>query len=125
MSPHNLEFQRGAVSPWTCLSEGWRLIGGDYLLFLGMALIVFVASEATMGLLLGPAMCGFHLCLLRRERDLPIRFEMFFDGFHYFAQSLIATLIIMAPMTVLGLLLGLAIDAMMIGGLFLLLPPRP
>jgi uncharacterized membrane protein len=125
MGPHNLEFHRRAISPLTCLSEGWRLISGEYLLFIGMGLIVFIASEATMGLLLGPAMCGFHLCLLRRERDLPIRFEMFFDGFNYFVQSLIATLIILAPTILLLIVAYLSSYMMMFGGMILVLPPRP
>src|SRR5471032_2837984 len=105
MGPHNLDFQRRAVSPWTCLGEGWRLIRDEYWLFLGIAFVgIFIGSMAPLGLLVAPAMCGIHLCLLRREGDLPVRFEMLFDGFNYFVQSLIATLIVGVPTVVLFLL---------------------
>jgi uncharacterized membrane protein len=125
MGPHNLDFQRRAVSPWTCLGEGWRLIRDEYWLFLGMAFVVFIASESTMGMLLGPAICGIHLCLLRRERDLPVRFEMLFDGFNYFVQSLIATLIIMVPTVLLFILAYFATYMMMFGGLFIMVAEMP
>ncbi len=128
MGPHNLEFQRRAVRPFTCLGEGWRLIRDEYWLFLGIAFVgVFVGSLAPMGLLLvAPALCGIHLCLLRRERDLPIRFEMLFDGFNYFLQSLIATLgdhgelRRLCVLTTFGVL---SADMMMFGGILLIVPP--
>ena len=78
---------------------------------------------APLGLLIAPAMCGIHLCLLRRERDLPIRFEMLFDGFNYFVQSLIATLIITAPTVLLAIAAYFATYAVMFGVLILTLPP--
>jgi len=124
MGPHNLEFQRRAVRPWACLGEGWRLISDEYWLFLGIAFVgIFIGSMAPLGLLLAPAMCGIHLCLLRRERDLPVRFEMLFDGFNYFVQSLIATLIITAPTVVVVVIGYFSTYAIMFGAIILMVPP--
>lgn len=124
MGPHNLEFQRGAVRPWTCLREGWGLIREEYWLFLGITFVgLFIGGLAPMYLLLGPAMCGIHLCLLHRERDLPVRFEMLFDGFNYFVQSLIAALIIMTPTLFFAFMAYFAFYAIMFGGLILMVPP--
>jgi hypothetical protein len=124
MRPHNLEFQRRAVSPWTCLGEGWRLISDQYWLFLGIAFVgLFIGGLAPLGLLLAPAMCGIHLCLLRRESNLPIRFEMLFDGFNYFVPSLIATLVITAPTALLTTFAVVSADVMMVGGILLIVPP--
>jgi hypothetical protein len=76
-----------------------------------------------LGLLLAPAMCGIHLCFLRRESDLPVRFEMLFDGFNYFVQSLIATLIITAPTVVLFLVGYVSFYMIAIGGVIVMVPP--
>ncbi len=124
MGPRNLEFQRRAVRPWTCFSEGWRLIRDEYWLFLGIAFFgYFIGGLAPLGLLLAPALCGIHLCLLRRECDLPIRFEMLFDGFNYFVPSLIAALVITAPTELLTAFAIITADIMMFGGIILLVPP--
>jgi hypothetical protein len=127
MGPHNLEFQRGAVRPMACLGDGWRLIRAEYWLFLGITFVgVFIGGMAPLGLLVAPAMCGIHLCFLRRESDLPVRFEMLFDGFNYFVQSLIATLIITAPTLLIAIVAYLSSYMVMFGAIIAFAPPpRP
>lgn len=124
MGPHNLEFQRRALRPWACLGEGWRVIRDDYWLFVAIAFVgVFIGRMAPLGLLEAPAMCGIHLCLLRRERNLPIRFEMLFDGFNFFLPSLVATLIVMAPVVFFAVVAYVSFYAVAIGGVILAAPP--
>ena len=61
------DYERGAVKPIVCLREAWQLIKDEYWLFLGISLVgIFMGGAAPMALLMGPAMCGIHLCLLRR-----------------------------------------------------------
>src|SRR5262249_12422392 len=106
-------FKRGAVRPMQCLREGWRLVKDDYWVFLGITLVgVIVGGMAPLGILLGPAFCGIHFCLLRRERGRHVSFDMLFRGFDYFAQSLVATLIMMVPMM---LLIGASYLLFMVG----------
>lgn len=94
MSDGEWDFNRGAVKPLQCLREGWGLVKEDYWLFLGISVVgILVGSMVPFGILIGTAMCGIYLCLLRRERGLPISFDMLFKGFDYFVPSLVATLI--------------------------------
>jgi hypothetical protein len=102
MNVDTQSFKRGAVRPMQCLREGWRLVKDDYWLFLGITFVgVIFGGMAPLGILLGPAFCGIHYCLLRQKRGRHVSFDMLFRGFDYFAQSLIATLIMVVPMIVL------------------------
>ncbi len=98
MDDERTEFRRRAVQPMACLREGWRIIKPHYWLFLGICFIgSLVAGMGPMGILVGPMMCGIHLCLLRAERGLPIEFSMLFKGFDYFMPSLVASLLMVVP----------------------------
>jgi uncharacterized membrane protein len=102
MNVDTQSFKRGAVRPMQCLREGWRLVKDDYWLFLGITLVAIIfGGMAPLGILMGPAFCGIHFCLFRKERGRHVSFDMLFRGFDYFAQSLIATLIMVLPMMVL------------------------
>src|SRR5262245_30645561 len=99
MSEARPAFRSGAVRPVECLSAGWRLIRDEYWLFLGVSLVgVLIAGAVPFGILAGPMMCGIYYCLLRRARGHRVKFEMLFRGFDHFAQSLIATLLMMVPL---------------------------
>ena len=102
MNVDTQSFKRGAVRPMQCLRGGWRLVKDDYWLFLGITLVALIfGGMAPLGILMGPAFCGIHFCLFRKERGRHVSFDMLFRGFDYFAQSLIATLIMVLPMMVL------------------------
>jgi uncharacterized membrane protein len=94
-------FKRGAIRPLECLSAGWRVVKDDYWLFLGMSLLAMFLCSIGGGLLAGPAMCGLHYCLFRRERGVPVTFDMMFRGFDYFVPGLIATLLTVPPILLL------------------------
>src|SRR5437660_741121 len=101
MNRDRFAFERGVVKPMECLREGWQLIKDDYWLFLGISLVGSLLAGAVPAILVGPAMCGIHLCLLRRLHGRRVSFDMLFRGFDYFGPSLIATLIIFVPTFVL------------------------
>jgi hypothetical protein len=95
-------FNTGSVKPVNCIKEGWRLISDRYWLFFGLSFVgVFLGSMAPLGILLGPMMCGLYLCLLCRSRGGMPTFEMLFRGFEHFAESLIATLLMIVPFAIL------------------------
>ena len=115
MDEDRYDFRRGAVKPMVCLREAWQLIKDDYWLFLGISFVgTLLGSVGPLGILLGPAMCGIHLCLLRRMHDKRVSFDMLFRGFDYFGQSFIAALIIMVPMMLFLVLWYVAFFALMI-----------
>src|SRR5438445_3247924 len=88
------EFNRGTISPMTCLQEGWTLIKDDYWLMVGMTLVaILLGAMVPFGIILGAMMCGLYMCLFARMRREPVRFDMLFKGFDYFVQSLIVTLL--------------------------------
>ena len=108
MDSDRFTFNRGAVRPMVCLREGWQLIKEDYWLFLGLSFVgALLGQLGPFGILLGPMMCGIHLCLLRREAGLRVSFDMLFKGFDYFLQSFIATLFMIVPGLVLGVVFGI------------------
>lgn len=120
------DFHRGAVKPMACLREGWRLIRDDYWLFFGISLVgALLAGMGPMGMLVGPALCGIHLCLLRREHGLPVTFDMLFQGFNYFAQSLIASLILVGVTIFLVFFSYALIAAAVFGTIALMAPQGP
>ena len=102
MAPSAVPFNRGAMRPLKCLGEGWQLVADRYWLFLGITAVgIILGSLAPFGILMGPFMCGIHLCLLRHDRGQRVTFETLFQGFDYFLDSLVATLIMLVPMIVL------------------------
>lgn len=122
MSVNELTFNRRAVRPLECIGAGWRLIKGDYWLFLGISVVgMLLGSVVPMGVLIGPAMCGIYLCLLRRADGQPVSFDMLFQGFNYFLQSLIATLIMLLP----ALLLVIPGYILLFGSMMAILPAGP
>jgi uncharacterized membrane protein len=121
MSEGGLTFNRGAVRPVECIRAGWQLIREEYWLFFAITLVgMLIGNLVPFGLLVGPMMCGIYLCLLRREGGQRIKFEMLFKGFNYFAQSLIATLLMVLPVLVLvGVFYGLFFAGMLAAGISL------
>jgi hypothetical protein len=92
-------FNRGVVRPIECLTQAWELIKPNYWLIFGITVVgTLIAQAVPLGIVAGPMFCGIYICLLRTYRGAPIKFEMLFKGFDYFAQSLIATIIWMLPM---------------------------
>lgn len=113
MSFDPYSYNRRAVQPLVCLSEGWHLIKDQYWLFFGITAVgMLVGGAAPMGILMGPLFCGIHICFFERECNRPVSFDMLFRGFHYFGPSLIATLMMVVPMIVLIL----ALDALFLVG---------
>lgn len=121
MSADPFAFQRRAVRPVDCIKQGFASIKDDYWLFLGLSLVaILVGSVAPFGILLGPMMCGLHMCLLRRQRGEPAGFDVLFKGFDYFGPSLVTTLIQMVPMIILIVPIYILMILMFIGvGTFL------
>jgi uncharacterized membrane protein len=126
MNVDTQSFKGGAVRPVECLREGWRLVKDDYWLFLGITLVGLIfGSMAPFGILMGPAFCGIHFCLLRKERGRHVSFDMLFRGFDYFAQSLIATLIMVLPLLVLAVACYLLFMVGIIGTIAAMPKPAP
>jgi uncharacterized membrane protein len=102
LSAQPVEFQRGAIHPIECLSEGWQLVKNDFWLMVGICAVgIFVGSVAPLGLLLGPLMCGIHMCMFALQRGEKPSFNLLFKGFDFFVPSLIATLVQVIPMMIL------------------------
>ena len=103
MNDDQIPFRTGVIRPVECIREGWRLIKKDYWLFLGLSVVAaFIGGAAPFGILLGPMMCGVYMCLLRQTRNEKVSFELLFKGFDHFVQSLIATLIMIVPIMIIG-----------------------
>jgi hypothetical protein len=122
MHDDRLAFNRRAVRPIDCVREGWLLIKDDYWFFVGMSFIAgLIMYLVPFAIMVGPMMCGIHLCLLHHEIGRRYSFETLFDGFDYFVQSLIATMIWYWPTMFLAMVWYVLTLAGMIGTLFALL----
>ncbi len=95
------EFKRNAVEPMECLRAGWQLVKNQYWLFFGMTAVgILIGSVVPLGLLMGPMMCGLYLAVFQTRRGQPIEFGVLFNGFDYFGESVVATLMHMIPIVV-------------------------
>jgi len=97
-----IPFNRAAVEPMKCLSEGWNLVKDQYWLFVGMCLVgMLIGNAVPLGILIGPMMCGIYYSFLQKRRGKSVEFGNLFKGFDYFGQSLIATLIHVVPIVII------------------------
>lgn len=100
MIEDSVEFRVVPIRPSECVENARKLVGEDYWLFLGICIVgMMVGSAGPMGILLGPMMCGIHICYRNRDRGRPVRFEMLFKGFDHFLEGLVASVIIVCAMT--------------------------
>lgn len=101
----NIEFSRGQIRPVECVKEGWEIIKDQYWLVFAICLVgMLLAGIVPLAILFGPMMCGIFYCLLQKMNNQPIAFEGLFKGFDYFLPSFIATLFLIVPAFVFGLL---------------------
>jgi hypothetical protein len=106
-------FNRKAIRPVECLSEGWELVKGNYWLFMGISVVGYIiANLAPLAILWGPMMCGMYYCFRQQQRRREVKFEMLFKGFDYFLQSLIASALMFIPLIVFFLLAYAALIAL-------------
>jgi uncharacterized membrane protein len=61
---------------------------------------MLISSIVPLYIMVGPMECGLFICLLRCQQRRALSFEMLFDGFHFFAQSLLATMLWAVPFLV-------------------------
>jgi hypothetical protein len=101
MSQNLPDFRSGVIKPVECLKEGYALIKDQYWLFFGITVVGLLIGGAVPIVLIGPMMCGIHMCLLQRMRGGNVEFGDLFKGFDYFTPSLIASVIQFVPMIIL------------------------
>ena len=101
------EFNRGAVRPIQCLSDGWAMLKetGQYGSFLGVLIIAFlvilVGACIPLSPLMAPMICGIYLCLFAMMSRQPFNSSTLFKGFDFFGQSFLASLVATIPIFVL------------------------
>ncbi len=122
MDENQPTFNVGVIKARDCLAQGWRLIREDYWFFLGIAVVGLLVSSALAIVLVGPMTCGIFLCLLRRHRGQKVSFDMLFEGFQYFLESFIATLVMMVPVLVIVGLFYVLVCGGFLGVRFAMMP---
>ncbi len=114
-----IPFNRISIAPVAYLQEAWGRVKDQYWLFLGITVVgILLGSVAPLGLLMGPMMCGIYLCYRQQARGLPVTFDLLFKGFDYFAEALIASLLMLAASLVVLLPLMAVMFAVMFMGIF-------
>jgi uncharacterized membrane protein len=92
------EFNRRAINPIQCLSDGYEMLKGNYGNFLGVLiigfLIIIVGSCIPLSPLLPPMICGIYLCLLAMMNRQPFNSSTLFKGFEFFGPSFVASLVV-------------------------------
>lgn len=109
----NIEFSRGQIRPVECVKEGWELIKDQYWLVFAICLVgMLIAGIVPLGILFGPMICGIFYCFLQKMNNQAIAFEGLFKGFDYFLPSFIATLFLIVPAFIFGILAYIPMVAM-------------
>lgn len=100
-----IEFKTGVIRPVECMREGWDLIKDQYWLFFAVTLVgMLIAGIVPFGILIGAMFCGIYYCLFQKMNGQRITFEGLFKGFDYLVPGLIATLVLIVPAVILGIL---------------------
>lgn len=104
----NCNYRRVRIAPLELLKQSISLMGDQYWIHVAIVLIAMLLSAIVpLGILTGPMMCGIYLCLFKRAGGKRVALEDLFQGFDYFLESLIATLIItIFPQLVLLVIIG-------------------
>lgn len=116
MQQQQFDFNRGAIKPIQCLSDGYEMLKGSYGNFLGVfiiaGLIIIVGSCIPLSPLLPPMICGIYLCLFAMMNRQPFNSSTLFKGFEYFGQSFIASLVVTIPIFVLSFVMQLGLGGL-------------
>lgn len=117
MSAQATDFNRGAIRPMECISEGWQLVKEQYWLMLGITFVgLILGSLVPLGIILGAMMCGIHMCLFALMRRQQFEFNLLFKGFDLFVPSLIVTAIQIVPMIIVIVPLYIVFMVLFIAG---------
>lgn len=95
-----INFNRGAVNPVQCISDGWQIIKNDYLMYFGIAFVAYLLTGCIPIVnlfLVGPVTGGVFYCLLRRMRGEYVSFGDMFKGFDKFVPLMLVGLIQAIP----------------------------
>ena len=110
-----IEFKTGVIKPIECLKEGWELIKDQYWLSFGITFVgMFLAGVIPFGIALGAMFCGIYYCMLRKMNGKPMEFADLFKGFNYFLPGLTATLVLIIPSFILGIVSAIPLIMMQI-----------
>ena len=106
------QFNSSAVNASECLSQGWKLLTFNLLLFVGMFVVLFIISFALglipyVGSLInvfisGPLTCGILMAMLAAYRNENPPFSMMFEGFTRFLAAVLIPLVQAVPWFVLA-----------------------
>ncbi len=109
----NNEFNRRAINPIQCLSDGYEMLKGSYGSFLSVlivaGLIIIVGSCIPLAPLLPPMICGIYLCLFAAMNRQPFNTGTLFKGFDFFGQSFLASLVTTIPIFVLSFVMQIGL----------------
>jgi uncharacterized membrane protein len=97
---NNIEFDRGAIRPSECISEGWESIKANYWLYFGISVIatIILACVPCVNIFIaGPIMAGVYYCYFRNLRNENVEFGMMFKGFEAFVPTMVCGIIQMVP----------------------------
>ena len=112
----NGEFNRRAINPIQCLSDGYEMLKGNYGNFLGVLiigfLIIIVGSCIPLSPLLPPMICGIYLCLLAMMNRQPFNSSTLFKGFEFFGPSFVASLVVTIPIFVLSFVMQIGLGGL-------------
>ena len=102
-----IQFERGAISPGDCISNGWTLVSNKFWLYVGIGVVtlIMIGCIPLVNLvLLGPVLGGFYYVVLRDMRGEPVDFGMLFKGFEKFVPLMVVGLIQAIPGIILQIL---------------------
>lgn len=107
-------FQKVHVAPARLLQQSVSLMGDEYWMFLAITFVGMIIGSVVPLVIYGPMACGIYLCYLQRMRGKKASFDTLFQGFDYFVESLIATLLITLASLVLMAPVALLIVAVVV-----------
>jgi len=114
------EFDSGGIRTMECAREAWDILREQYWMFFAITLVgMILQSLVPFSILTGPMFCGIFIAWFRLARGETVTLEMLFEGFDYFVESLLATLVYVGiSIVAMGFTFGLSFVGMAFGSAF-------
>jgi hypothetical protein len=97
---NEIQYQKSAVDPGTCIGTAWELVTKKFWLYVGVAFVAMLLIGCVpfvAWFIFGPIMAGFYYIGLRDLRGEPVDFGMLFKGFEKFVPLMVVGLIQQIP----------------------------
>ncbi len=92
------QFQKGVISPYECLKEGFEIIKSDYWLLFVIWLVGALIGSVSLFIASGAMTAGTFYCYLKKIDGEAVSFDDLWKGMKWFLPALLLVAVFVLPM---------------------------